>query len=279
MYRHGKWAQQVLSLQHPDGSWGDFHSLSVSGGSKMTTEQALRRLETLGFTAQDEPVRRALDYMDDCLAGRRSIPDRREKVHDWDVFTRLILAARIRRFTRDNVQANAVAQQWARLTEAAFAGGMFDRAAYLAAYQEQLCPCGGRIIGLENFYPVSLLACELTPPTQRAFVRHLLQGAAGIYYIYDRPLRHPPERFASREASRYLAAIDLLADYPGARAELAFAADWLDQNRLPDGRWDMGREVNDKVYFPLSDSWRREEERIKDCTARIEAVMAKLRQP
>jgi len=277
MYRSGKWARQILSLQRADGSWGDFHSLSVSGGSVMTTEMALRRLETLGFTAQDEPIRRALDYMDDCLAGRQSIPDRREKVHDWEVFTRMILSARIRRFTRDNPRANAVARQWAGLTEAAFAGGAFDREAYLAAYQAHLHPNGGRIIGLENFYPVSLLAGELTPAAQRAFVRHLLDGPGGIYYIWDRPLRHPPEHFASREASRYLAAIELLADYPAAREELTFAADWLEEHRLPDGRWDMGREANDKVYFPLSDSWRREEDRIRDCTSRIAALLLKLR--
>lgn len=277
MYRNGKWARQVIALQREDGSWGDFHSLSVSGGSKMTTEQALRRLEYLGFTAQDEPIRRALSYMDDCLAGRREIPDRREKVHDWDVFTRMILSTRIRRFTRDNARANAVAAQWARLTEAAFTGGSFDREQYLQAYQAHLRPNGGRIISLENFYPVSLLAEELSPQTQRAFVRHLLDDPAGIYYIYDRPLRHPPARFASREASRYLAALELLADYPAAGAELSFAANWLEQHRMPDGRWDMGREVNDKVYFPLSDSWRRGEERICDCTVRIGALMKKLR--
>lgn len=277
MYRSGKWARQVIALQREDGSWGDFHSLSVAGGSKMTTEQALRRLEYLGFTAQDECIRRALSYMDDCLCGRRSIPDRREKVHDWDVFTHMILSARIRRFTRENPRANAVAQQWARLTEAAFAGGAFDREAYRTAYQEHLRPCGGRIISLENFYPVSLLAGELSPRTQQAFVRHLLESEGGIYYIYDRPLRELPERFQSREASRYLAAMELLADYPAAREELSFAADWLEEHRLPGGGWDMGREVNDKVYFPLSDSWRREEERIRDCTVRISALMNKLR--
>ena len=26
-YRNGKWANQIISMQHPDGSWGCFHNL------------------------------------------------------------------------------------------------------------------------------------------------------------------------------------------------------------------------------------------------------------
>lgn len=53
-------------------------------GASLTTEQALRRLERLGYTIEDECIQRAVDYMDNCLMGRDKIPDRREKLHDWD---------------------------------------------------------------------------------------------------------------------------------------------------------------------------------------------------
>lgn len=33
----------------------------------MTTEQALRRLERLGYTMGDECIQRVVSYMDDCL--------------------------------------------------------------------------------------------------------------------------------------------------------------------------------------------------------------------
>ena len=42
------------------------------------------------------------------------------------------------------------------------------------------------------------------------------------------------------------------------------------------GHWDMGTAVNDKVYFPLSNDWRKKENRIKDCTLRIEHLLNKL---
>ena len=47
----GKHAQEILEMQHPDGTWGTmFHSLSQPNGkTPLTTEQALRRLKALGF--------------------------------------------------------------------------------------------------------------------------------------------------------------------------------------------------------------------------------------
>lgn len=38
----------------------------------------------------------------------------------------------------------------------------------------------------------------------------------------------------------------------------------------------MSKIVNDKVYFPLSDDWRRKETREADCTERIENLLEEL---
>jgi len=68
-YKSEKIAQQIIALQNEDGTWGnEFHSLSIPSGKKpLTTEQALRRLKNLGFTIEDLPVRKAVDYMIACL--------------------------------------------------------------------------------------------------------------------------------------------------------------------------------------------------------------------
>ena len=52
----------------------------------------------------------------------------------------------------------------------------------------------------------------------------------------------------------------------------------LRKNRKPDGSWDLGKEANDKIWFPLSDDWRRKENRTADCTVRIERLLALLQQ-
>ena len=273
MYQTGKWARQLIALQHEDGKWGTFHSMSQFYDAPVTTEQALRRLELLGFTEEDPVIQRALAYMEDCLAGRDAIPDHREKIHDWDVFTALILSTWIRRYTGRSDRANGVARQWAEVITAAFAGGSYSQQAYEAAYRAVIRPMGGRLVQLANFYPVSIAAGLLDPATENALVDWLLRGEQGVYYIYDRRIADAPPVFESREASRYLAAIELLARYPHARHRLGFVVDWLQRHRLPGGGWDMGRAVNDKLYFPLSDDWRRQETRVADCTHRITALL------
>jgi len=58
-YKNGKWAKKIIELQYDDGSWGYFHSLSNPAlEQSITTEQALRRLEILGFTIDDKPIKK-----------------------------------------------------------------------------------------------------------------------------------------------------------------------------------------------------------------------------
>lgn len=277
MHKNGKWAKQIISLQDEEGKWGYFHSLSQFYDSPITTEQALRRLERLGFTIEDECIRKAVSYMNDCLTGENAIPDRREKIHDWDVFTALILSAWIRRFTGDNPNANNVAKQWANVVSEAFSGGSYDHDKYVSAYNDIIKPNGGRLVSLLNFYPVSLVSDLLDKRTEEAFIDYVINSDNGIYYIYDKKLSVPPQVFESREASRYLAAVELLSKYKFAKHRLKFVTDWLNDNRNENGKWDMGKSVNDKMYFPLSDDWRKKETREADCTERITALINELK--
>lgn len=137
-------------------------------------------------------------------------------------------------------------------------------------------PNYGRINQIAMFYPVSLLQGVLDEVTEGSLICHLLDNEKGIYYIYDKKLSFLPENFQSREASRYLGAIELLAGYSTAHDYLGFAADWLHMNRNENGKWDMGPEVKDKVYFPLSDDWRKIEMRESDCTERILKLLNKI---
>ncbi len=278
MHKDGKWAKQIIALQESDGKWGYFHSLSQFYNAPMTTEQALGRLERLGYTMEDECIQKAVAYMDDCLTGKNTIPDRREKVHDWDIFTSLILATRIRRFTKDNQNANKIAGKWAGVVSSAFASGTYNRDEYVSAYYDILGmkPNGGRLIDFVNFYPISLLSDCLDEQTECAVMQYVLDRDDGIYYIYDNKLAILPPSFESKNASRYLAAMELLVKYKYAKHKLDFVADWLNSNRNENDKWDMGKSVNDKVYFPLSDDWRRKEIREADCTERIERLLKEL---
>ena len=278
MHKNGKWAKQLIDLQESDGKWGWFHTLSGCYGSPVTTEQALRRLERLGYTIEDDCIQKAVSYMDDCLTGKAKIPDRIEKSSDWDIFTSLMLAAAIRRFTRDNPHANKVAEQWSQMITQAFKSGAYDHQAYVAAYQDTFGkkPKGGRLTDFVGFHQISLLQGCLDGTCENAVVSYVLSRDTGIYYVYNEKIAVLPERFESRKASNYLGAIELLAEYKYARHQLKFVADWLNSHRAEDGKWDMGPAVQDKLYFPLSDDWRKREVRKRDCTERMEGLLRTL---
>lgn len=278
MHKDGKWAKQLIALQESDGKWGTFHSLSRFYNAKVTTEQALGRLERLGYTIEDECIQKAVRYMDECLSGKKSIPDRREKLHNWDIFTSLMLAARIRRFTYDNPNANKVARQWADVISSAFAKGTYNHDEYVRAYQDilGLKPDGGRLIDFTNFYPLALVVDCLDEKTECAVVDYVLNKEEGIYYIYEKKVAVLLGDFASKAASRYLAAVELLSKYKFASDRFHFVVDWLEANRNENGKWDMGASVNDKVYFPLSDDWRKRGVREADCTERIGKLLQEL---
>lgn len=278
MHKDSKWAKKIIALQEEDGKWGCFHSLSQFYDTSITTEQALRRLERLGYTIEDECIQKAVIYMSDCLAGKNTIPDRKEKLHDWNIFTSMMLAAWIRRFTLDNPNANKVVRQWADIISCAFAEGIYNHSEYVNAYQKILGmkPNGGRFIDFVNFYPISMLSNCLDMNTEIALINYILNKENGIYYIYDKQLSVLPYCFESREASRYLGAIELLSKYKFAKDKLQFVAEWLIDNRNTNGKWDMGKTVNDKVYFPLSDDWRKKVTREADCTERINTLLKEL---
>ena len=275
-YKDGKWAKKIISLQHNDGSWGYFHSLSnPSPNQPMTTEQALRRLEILGFTINDNPIKKAVKYMNDCLIGKNRIPDREEKTHNWEVFTSLMLSTRIKIFTDEYKTANNVAKKWSEIINHSFAKNKYDYNIYVKYYMDifglKLNPKAGRLVDFVNFYPVSLLTNLLDKKIEPYYYKHILEHDFGIYYIYDKKLIETPKVFQSKNTSRYLSAIELLSKYknPECKKQLKYIVKWLNENMQTDNKWDMGKESKDNINFPLSDSWKTEENRIKDCTYRI----------
>lgn len=278
-YKYGKWALQILAARHEDGMWGNFHALSCPvKGKAITTEQAIRRLYRLGYTIEDEVIQRVVERMVLCVRGLKKIDNYYEKTHDWDLFEKLMISAWIRIFEPQNTYALEVARCWADVAEKAFAGGAYCRGDDIEAFTKQQGrkPQSGFETGFGMFYHAVLLQGVLTPKTERLFLDYYLSKQDGMYYIYDRPLNQVPGEFASRGASCYLAAMEVMAGYEAAKEKLSFVAEWLDDNKDENGQWDFGPKANDGVYFPLSDTWRKAEDRKRDCTERVNRFLDRL---
>jgi hypothetical protein len=284
-YKSGKWAAKIIDLQKDDGGWGYFHTLAMpTSGKAIATEQAINRLRRLGFTKDDEPIQKVLTYMHNCLANTSLMPDPREKRMDWDIFIELMLASWIRRFTGDDDLANGVAAKWKTIVEAAFQTGSYDPDAYINTFYGIMKPKYGTVkrhkelLRMDYYYPVAVLAGEIDERIEQTYFDYTIDSKTGYYYTYQGAVSQLPKDFHSREASRYLAAVELYCEDPNryCKDKLKFVVDWLHANQNANGKWDMGAAVKDGTYFPLSDSWRSAERREEDCTYRIEKIISAL---
>jgi len=276
-FKTGKWANKIIACQKRDGSWGNFHSLSSKAAEPYTTEYALHRLEILGFTIEDACIQQAVSYMNDCLVGKTNIPDRSEKSCDWKVFYDLMLSTWIRRFTDNNEPANRIASSWSNIIQNAFSDGEYSHQKYSDAYIATFGnkPYGGRLTDFVSFYQISLLRDQLNEPLENAMFDYVLHHKSGIYYTYENSIAILPKHFQHKQTSRYLGAIELLSGYRRNQHKLHFATEWLSNQRLNNGKWDMGIVSKDGLYFPLSDRWDTET-RMNDCTLRIERILNKI---
>jgi hypothetical protein len=273
-YKNGKWSNKIISMQHPDGSWGCFHTLRRDSDTPITTEQALTRLECLGYTAEDKCIKRAIAHMEKLLH-TGELPEGKEKTSDFENFVDLIVTARIRRFTDQCESANEIAGKWAQVITKTFSSGTYSRIDYDACYTQVFGrkPKGGRLADFVNFYQLSILPGMLDKQTESIMLDYVLRHEGGIYYVYENRLDKVPEAFQSKKANRYLAAIELLTRYESGKDKLSFAYDWLKANQQADGTWDMGAAAKDGVYFPLSDRWDKTT-RITDSTYRISKLFS-----
>lgn len=276
---NSRWVKEIISLQKPDSSWGYFHTLSNPTKSQpITTEQALRRLKILGLTENDEPIQRAIKYIESCLKREIDIPDRREKFRDWEIFRSLMFATWIKIFSPQNQYALDIAKKWTNIIENAFLYDSYNHIEYLKSFSETfgVKPHNDRSVDFVTFYQVSILQDMLNPSIEEKVINYIINDDTGIYYIYGAKIATLPKDFSSKETNRYLSAIELLSGYDNTKGPLGFVVEWLKSNKHSECYWDLGSSAKDGINFPLSDSWRSVQSRRKDCTLRIERLIEKL---
>ena len=188
--------------------------------------------------------------MHDCLLGKIEMPDKREKSHDWDLFTELMLSTWIRRFTKEDVAANKIAEEWASIISDAFKNGEYSNTNYLDVYERvySKSALGGRFTDFVNFYQVSLISDQLSPEIESFVFDYILSRDSGIYYLgYQKPLTLLPDDFQSKQTTRFISSIEMMAMYKSNRHKLKYAAQWIENNMNPHGTWDLGAVL--KIIF------------------------------
>lgn len=266
-------AKRIIDAQWADGSWGKFHSLSAQ--SDYTTEMAMRRLYYLGFTKEDEPIKKAIAYMEGYLCDQYPLRDYVEKKHDWGLLTKLFVCTWLLRFDPTHPTAKAFALKWSKIIEDTFESGAYNHAVYLESYQIQLNPEKNKSIwNIENFYVVSIVAAFLPFKTQCAYLKHLRSHPTGIYYIYDQCLDRMPTVEAGKPFTRYLMAMSILKSYAAFTDVFGDIKDALKTILDPLKTSEVPLTLKDNILFPVSPSWRNKQNRYLDLEDFINAIIA-----
>jgi hypothetical protein len=261
--------EELLLKQHEDGSFGRFHSMSRE--NSLTTEKVLRRCFFLNLDKDHSLLSKCLEYLKKCLNHEIMIPDRREKVINWDVFEELMFSAWLHNFRVTDEKVIAIQQLWAQVIENSVIDGKFDMNEYKKQYRLVFGKKGLREIDPASFYMVSLLRDGLNVNAKQAYFQFILKQ--GIYYIYHHTLSEVPRIFDSQYTINYLIAIKLVAPYASSKDDLRFVRAWLDENRSVNGHWEMPDLKPDGFVFPRSDNWRKYEHKLADINSFIHEIL------
>lgn len=279
MVLHSRFVEELAEAQHEDGSFGRFMYEQVPVRNPLkSTEAAICRALSLGLEKDHPVLVKAVSYLEGILAGDISWPNRLDLTPGGEVGVRLIVCACLRLIDRQNETALQEAYKWRDIFTAAFAGGTFHEAEYLRAFEDIMGrPAVGKTQIAFSRYVLMLLSGILFFQTENDLVRHIINNNRGLYMVTNHSLRYRPLDFPSREGMRYIAAVELLAAFPGAVDIMQSVYDWIWEQRNSEGIWDFGSYARDGLQLPLSLDWRRDKRRV-DCTVRMLCLLRKMQQ-
>lgn len=265
--------EKLIEKQQQDGSFGMFHSMSQD--NSITTEKALRRFLFLDLDKKIPIVQKTIEYLKKCLYHEITIPDRREKVINWDAFEELMFSAWLNLFKVEDCTVYKVQLVWKKVIEDSVIDNQFSMEEYKKQYRCTFGVKGQREIDPSSFYMASLLVNQLSPKAKQAYFHYLMEQ--GIFYIYGNPLTEVPVLFDSKNTIYYLIAIKIVSSYASNKEDLKFILDWLEQNKSLDGDWHMTNLKPDGIVFPISNNWKHHQDKLKDINQFIDSVFVKLK--
>jgi hypothetical protein len=133
----------------------------------------------------------------------------------------------------------------------------------------------GSYLVLAGRYQLNILGLmlgTLSPQLEQRILRWIWERPEGIGYL-GVPLNGPPPDRPG-PFDRWLSSLELLARVFQSWTSVARSSmEWLWQQRARDGLWDFGSRSNTGSYLPLSDTWRRTQNRRFDWTTRLLVLM------
>jgi hypothetical protein len=259
------WVAELEREQHPDGTWGRFHSMDSTLKARFpTSETAIRRALALGLEKDDPVLAQAVGFMERVLKGKATWSDRVEKSEGWPVYVEAITAATLVEVDPAHPSIRPAWEYWAGIAGRSLPAGEYDPSAEWQAHKE-IRSLGVRY--LDSRYVLTLLgshSMDLPSALDRRIVNWVWSNPAGIGYLCA-DMKHSQPFYIFN----WLESLEILSHFQCWREVAVGALDWLWEQRNPDGLWDFGAKVSKSFYFPLSEDWRKVGNRSVDHSTRV----------
>jgi hypothetical protein len=278
-----KWVALLQSSQLADGTWGRFHTQDSSIKQPFpTTELAIAAALDLGLDRHSLVLRKVLPVILDYMAGRTVWPDPPEK-HDnpqaWYVWVPQLSAATLAQIDRHHPRLDKFWTLWAEAIKESFRSGAYDRQREIAVLNSLLECRMKNPVAFHVRYPLLILSAtdnQLPEDLERKMLHFVMHAPSGIYYVYQKDISVLPP-IHSRDFWGWFRAHRLLSRFRLWKELSTEAVNWIWAQRTKEGYWDSGSKVTRRPYsgFPLSESWRRPNNRIVDCTVEVLGLLSK----
>jgi len=274
------WVQQLTNEQHPDGSWGRFHSRDSAKKQKtITTEFGVNRGLALGMDASHPSFCRVIDHLTKLLSGCASFPDPPERNNRWPIGVQLFTAATLSQLKPNHPFLDEPWNLWKEIATRAFANGDYDLDADIQAHRELT---GASVVDsyllLNNKYALTLLSARAGDLPESLAV-HILNWSwshpQGIRY-FGETATNLPIGVKPGVVDRWFYTQELLSRFPAWKDCSGDVIDWLWSEQGDDGLWDFGPRRQFSHYLPLSPNWRNPLHRKIDWSTRVLVLLSKL---
>lgn len=263
--------KEISNSQDEFGCWKEFHS---------PTEVIIKRLLFMGLDDTCSCLKNVNGFIERVLESKDIWHQRIEK-HDttkwWiDMFMPLVSASTLSLISPGHPQVKKNAAIWLNFAKEAFQNGPYDSLAEGQVQQEYFKFKTRRPIPFYNYYVILLLTSEndLVPEAlDSKILEYCMNNEAGIYYVYGKcpnsyvPIDH------TKDCYSWLRTISILSRFHSFDEYKNDIHSFLWDQRNKEGLWDFHIKPYGSM-FPLSDSWRKDKNRMIDSSIFILRILS-----
>ncbi|SDY24847.1 hypothetical protein SAMN05421736_101770 [Evansella caseinilytica] len=247
--------------QTSHGYWGHFH---------VDTEAMIQRCLSIGLAPEHPCLSSAVAFIEKVLKGEDIWHQRCEKQDNprwWlEMFMPLVSAASLSLIHPNHPLLDKHIEVWERFAQAAWATGEYRLEQEKQRQIDYFKINTKRIIPFYNYYAVLFLTSRkeiLEASLDKKILSYCLQKKDGMYYIYDNQASVPVPINDTKCFYHWLRLLTILSRFQSWEGSSHSYCRWIWKQRNETGFWDLGKKPRG-WYFPLSDSWRIEKNRIID---------------